>query len=134
MPLAHPKRYTAKDYWALPEGKRAELIDGVLYSMTPPGRTHQKLSAALTALFFNHIASQGGTCEAYSAPFAVNLAADDTTWIEPDVLVVCDPATRTTTLYRFATRGATPEPIPFEKPVRSDVLEGFEVTVEALLP
>ena len=32
-----------------------------------------------------------GACEVYPAPFAVNLFADETTFVEPDVCVVCDP-------------------------------------------
>ena len=32
--------YTIEDIYSLPEGKRAELIDGQLYYMAPPGRTH----------------------------------------------------------------------------------------------
>ena len=30
-------------YWSLPEGRRAELIDGVLYDMVPPSTEHQAL-------------------------------------------------------------------------------------------
>ena len=43
MPLPREHRYTSEDYWNLPEGRRAELIDGQLYDMAPPSRMHQKL-------------------------------------------------------------------------------------------
>ena len=43
MPLPKPRPFTAEDYWNLPEGVRAELIDGELYNMTPPNRVHQKI-------------------------------------------------------------------------------------------
>lgn len=33
--------YTAEDYWNLPEGERAELIDGQIYNMAPPSQFHQ---------------------------------------------------------------------------------------------
>ena len=33
--------YTVEDIYALPDGQRAELIDGELYMMSPPGRIHQ---------------------------------------------------------------------------------------------
>ena len=47
MPL--PKQYhTSKDYWNLPEGQRAELIDGTLYDMAPPSYRHQFLIAKLS--------------------------------------------------------------------------------------
>lgn len=40
MPLPREHRYTSEDYWNLPEGRRAELIDGQLYDMAPPSRVH----------------------------------------------------------------------------------------------
>lgn len=36
--------YTIEDIYALPEGCRAELIDGQIYDMAPPSRRHQDLS------------------------------------------------------------------------------------------
>ncbi len=92
MPLPQEVYQTAQDYWALPEGERAELIDGVLYAMTPPNRRHQDIVTNLARLLGNFIAENGGPCRAYVSPFAVNLNADDTTYVEPDVLVVCDPS------------------------------------------
>ena len=41
------KFYTAEDYWKLPEGERAELIDGQFYDMAPPSFLHQKLVSEL---------------------------------------------------------------------------------------
>ena len=35
--------YTIEDIYNLPDGQRAELIDGELYMMATPGRIHQKL-------------------------------------------------------------------------------------------
>ena len=90
MALAQEKIYTSEDYWNLPEGQRAELIDGQLYNMAPPNRIHQKLIMELTAVIHNHIKKSGGSCEVYPAPFAVNLNADDDTWVEPDISVICD--------------------------------------------
>ena len=55
MALAQEKIYTSEDYWNLPEGQRAELIDGQLYNMAPPNRIHQKLIMELTAVIHNHI-------------------------------------------------------------------------------
>lgn len=37
MPLPREQN-TSKDYWSLPEGARAELIDGQFYNMAPPSR------------------------------------------------------------------------------------------------
>lgn len=92
MPLSKHAPYTAEDYWNLPEGVRAELIDGELYDMTPPSWTHQQIVAGLVRVLGNRIEENGGPCKVCPAPIAVNLAGDETTWVEPDVVVVCDPA------------------------------------------
>lgn len=39
--------YTIEDICALPDGERAELIDGEIYYMAPPSKTHQKISGRL---------------------------------------------------------------------------------------
>ena len=89
MPLLKD-HYTSEDYWNLPENERAELIDGKLYSMAPPNLTHQTLSIEIASTFRNYIKSKGGSCRTLTAPFAVNLDADDKNWVEPDVMIVCD--------------------------------------------
>ena len=81
---------TAEDYWNLPEGHRAELIDGELWDMTSPNRAHQRLAGEMFRAVSDYIDSHKLPCEADIAPFAVNLFANDTTFVEPDVLVVCD--------------------------------------------
>lgn len=89
MPL--PKQtYTAEDYWALPEGVRAELIDGELWDLASPNRTHQEIVTALTVRLSAFIAERGDSCKVYPAPFAVNLFGDDSTFVEPDVSVICN--------------------------------------------
>lgn len=90
MPLPREHRYTSEDYWNLPEGRRAELIDGQLYDMAPPSRMHQKLIPQFTLVLGQYIRDHHGTCEVYPAPFAVNLDADDKDWVEPDISVICD--------------------------------------------
>lgn len=44
MALSQEKIYTLEDIYALPDGERAELIDGRIYDMAPPNRIHQKIS------------------------------------------------------------------------------------------
>lgn len=41
MPLPRERTYTIDDIYALPDGERAELIDGQIYYMAPPSRKHQ---------------------------------------------------------------------------------------------
>lgn len=82
--------YTIDDIYALPDGKRAELIDGKIYYMALPSRTHQKISWKLHQVIANYIDSKDGECEVYAAPFAVFLNKDDINYIEPDISVICD--------------------------------------------
>lgn len=81
---------TADDYWNLPDGVRAELIDGELWDLASPSRKHQEIVYELGRNLGNFIAERGGSCKVYPGPFAVNLFADDTTFVEPDISVVCD--------------------------------------------
>lgn len=82
--------YTIDDIYALPDGKRAELIDGKIYYMALPNRTHQKISWKLHQTIANYIDGKNGKCEVYAAPFAVFLNKDDISYVEPDISVVCD--------------------------------------------
>lgn len=40
--------YTIQDIYNLPDGQRAELIDGRFYDMALPNRIHQKLISRLS--------------------------------------------------------------------------------------
>ena len=88
MPLLEEKVYTIDDIYALPEGERAELIDGHIYYMAPPNRTHQKISMELSARILEYIRSHKGKCEVYAAPFAVYLDDTTGTYVEPDISVI----------------------------------------------
>ncbi|MCI9560320.1 Uma2 family endonuclease [Clostridiaceae bacterium] len=88
--LRRKEYHTIEDIYALPDGERAELIDGQIYDMAPPSRTHQRISSYLHNEIYNHIKKNGGSCEVYAAPFAVFLNEDDTTYLEPDISVICD--------------------------------------------
>ena len=90
MQVPQERIYTSADYWNLPEGQRAELIDGKLYAMAPPNFTHQKISFSLARKIADYIDTNKGSCEVVPAPFAVNLDANDKTWVEPDISVICD--------------------------------------------
>ena len=58
MPLLKNDQYTSEDYWNLPEGTRAELIDGKFYDMAPPSRIHQEISYQLSRVIGNYIAAK----------------------------------------------------------------------------
>lgn len=90
MDAVKEELYTIDDIYALPDGQRAELIDGQIYYMAPPGRIHQRISWKLHQAIANYIDSQNGTCEVYAAPFAVFLNKDNTNYVEPDISAICD--------------------------------------------
>ncbi len=90
MALAQERIYTVDDIYALPDGERAELIDGKIYYMAPPTRKHQEILSFLHAAIYNHITKNKGECKVYPAPFAVFLFADDSKYLEPDISVICD--------------------------------------------
>lgn len=92
MPLPQQnKEYTIDDIYALPDGQRAELIDGQMYIMAPPNRRHQRILLSLSRKIADYIDKKGGSCEVDIAPFAVFLNADDKNYVEPDISVICDP-------------------------------------------
>ena len=90
MPQAKENTYTTKDIYELPDRKRAELINGQIYDMTPPNRRHQKLVMNLSAVIYNFIHGNNGSCEVYPTPFAVFLNKYDHNYLEPDVSVIFD--------------------------------------------
>ncbi len=90
MPLPKESIYTSDDYWNLPEGEHAELIDGQLYNMAPPSLIHQTILFNLGRKIADYIDVQKGDCKVLPAPFAVNLTGNDKTWVEPDLSVICD--------------------------------------------
>lgn len=82
--------YTIDDIYALPDGERAELIDGKIYYMTPPSTRHQRLVSDLHYQIKDFIKRNHGECEAFPAPFAVFLNENDENYVEPDISVICD--------------------------------------------
>lgn len=89
MELRQEKIYTTYDIYALPDGERAELIDGHIYYMAPPSRRHQDISFTLSRMIADYIDRKGGSCKVYPAPFAVFLNKDDINYVEPDISVIC---------------------------------------------
>lgn len=88
--LRKKELYTIDDIYTLPDGERAELIDGEIYYMAPPSWTHQRIISKLNQVIANYIDSNNGDCHVLPAPFAVFLNQDDITYVEPDISVICD--------------------------------------------
>lgn len=84
------ERLTKYDYYALPEGSRVELINGLIYDMSPaPLRIHQKLVVEFSYKIKEFIKKNKGKCEVYPAPFDVEISDDSV--VQPDIFVICDP-------------------------------------------
>ncbi len=90
MPLLKEQIYTTDYIYSLPDGQRAELIDGKIYNMAPPTRKHQRIITELATIINQYIKDNKGSCEVDIAPFAVFLNKDDKTYVEPDISVICD--------------------------------------------
>ncbi|MBD5480622.1 MAG: Uma2 family endonuclease [Lachnospiraceae bacterium] len=82
--------YTIDDIYALPDGERAELIDGKIYYMAPPNTRHQRLVSDLHYQIKDYIKQNKGECEVFPAPFAVFLNENNENYVEPDISVICD--------------------------------------------
>lgn len=85
-----PGNYTVEDYYHIPDERRVELIDGVIYDMGAPTTAHQILQAELAARLRDYIRSHGGRCIAMVSPVDVRLDRDNKTMVQPDVFVICD--------------------------------------------
>ena len=86
------KQYTIDDIYALPDGVRAELVDGQIYYMASPSMTHQNIVGEMFLSIAYYIRAHGGPCKVCLSPFGVYLNGDDSIYLEPDLAVVCDPS------------------------------------------
>ncbi len=82
--------YTIEDYYVIPEEKRAELIDGVIYDMGAPTTIHQQISFEIGLQLREYIRKKHGSCMVFIAPTDVQLDCDEKTMVQPDVFVVCN--------------------------------------------
>ncbi|MBC5745816.1 Uma2 family endonuclease [Lachnospiraceae bacterium MD308] len=80
---AYKETYTIEDIYALPEGERAELIDGQIFYLVAPSTRHQRIVSKLNQKIANYIDVHGGDCEVFPSPFAVFLNNDDINYVEP---------------------------------------------------
>ena len=82
--------YTVEDYYALPDDRRVELIDGVIYDMSAPTFVHQHILSKTFITISDYIRSKDGECMPMFAPVDVRLDCDDSTMVQPDIMILCD--------------------------------------------
>lgn len=84
-------QYTVADIEALPEGVRAELIDGELFvRMETPTVNHQDILMGLSFQIEAYIQRKKGSCHVYPAPLGVRIKKDIHNYVEPDITLICD--------------------------------------------
>ena len=97
--MSHPaekrdRPFTWNDYRSWPDEERWEIIDGLVYAMSPaPSTKHQSVAGNLFGRLYQGLA--GKPCRPFIAPTDVKLSNLDV--VQPDILVVCDPARITPT-------------------------------------
>lgn len=94
MEMKGGKSYTTADIEALPEGERAELIDGEMFMMATPTWTHQDILVKLLFEIELYIRKNRGKCRVLPAPFGVYIKNDNRNYVEPDISVICDAEKR----------------------------------------
>ena len=82
--------HTLEDYYALPEGRRVELLDGVFYDMAAPTPVHQVIIKQILKTLDDFVENNNGKCIVLDAPVDVQLFEETEEMVEPDVVVVCD--------------------------------------------
>lgn len=85
-----PESLTLEQYEALPEDRRVEVFDGVVYDMASPSQDHQTISIELSTVLNTYIREKKGSCRVFHAPFDVKLSEQPLTIVQPDLMIVCD--------------------------------------------
>ncbi|HET7579560.1 MAG TPA: Uma2 family endonuclease [Bacillales bacterium] len=97
MGLREQQKVSYADYLSWDDHVRCEALDGQIISMSPsPTPKHQDVLRELTTEFGLFL--RGKDCTVFASPIDVCLFANPETadndiqdWVEPDLLVVCDP-------------------------------------------
>ncbi|MCL2865476.1 MAG: Uma2 family endonuclease [Lachnospiraceae bacterium] len=93
------QKYTIEEYFALPDDRRVELIDGVFYDMAAPSTNHQIVLAELFGVIRDFLKKEKSECRVFVAPYDVQLSQDKTTMVQPDIMIICDKSKYTGSKY-----------------------------------
>ncbi len=83
--------FTLQEYYALPDDRRVELIDGIFYDMAAPSTLHQHIAGMVYRWISEFIEENGGEGIPFISQGDVQLDRSVKTMIQPDVFIVCDP-------------------------------------------
>lgn len=88
----YPKQghYTIRDYYNLPDDRRVELIDGVIYDMGAPYYIHQLVISSILYQLMKYAEHSGHECDVLASPVDVQLDCDDRTMVQPDIVILCN--------------------------------------------
>lgn len=86
----HPETITLEKYEALPENRRVEVYENIVYDMASPSQIHRTISMELSNIIYNYIKSKKGPCQVFSAPFDVKLSDKPLTIVQPDIMIICN--------------------------------------------
>ena len=65
------EKYTIEEYESISKETDTELINGIIYDITPPMRIHQKILTGLLFEIQQYIKQNKGGCEVYFIKFMV---------------------------------------------------------------
>lgn len=89
-PASPGGRVTIEQRDSLPDDRRTELIDGVLYDMASPSPEHQDVIWQISQQIYECIEKSGAVCHMFIAPLDVVLSETEPTVVQPDLIVVCE--------------------------------------------
>ena len=81
---------TLEQYEALPEDRRVEVFEGVVYDMASPSQIHQRILLKISSMLDSYIERKKGDCLVIPSPFDVILSKNPLTIVQPDIMIVCD--------------------------------------------
>lgn len=90
LPGRKQGEFTVEDLANIPEERRVELIDGVIFEMEAPYTIHQTIGLELFVRLRAFIMEKGAKCVPFAAAVDVQLDCDNKTMLQPDVMVICD--------------------------------------------
>ncbi len=85
-----PETITLEQYEALPENRKAEVFDGVVYDMASPSQIHQRMLLKISSMLDSYIERKKGSCLVIPSPFDVILSEKPLTIVQPDIMIICD--------------------------------------------